>query len=37
MGVNRARPMKTVFIVNCILDAGYRSMREKSWVTVSYE
>ncbi|MGB6303234.1 MAG: Gfo/Idh/MocA family oxidoreductase, partial [Acidobacteriaceae bacterium] len=24
-------------IVNCILDAGYRSMREKSWVTVSYE
>lgn len=25
------------FIVNCILDAGYRSMREKSWVAVSYE
>jgi predicted dehydrogenase len=24
------------FIVNCILDAGYRAMREQCWVPVSY-
>jgi predicted dehydrogenase len=25
------------YIVNCVLDAGYESMREKRWVSVSYD
>lgn len=36
----RRQPRETYddgYIVNCILDAGYRSMREKSWTAVQYE
>jgi predicted dehydrogenase len=25
------------YIVNCVLDAGYRSMRKKAWIPVEYE
>jgi hypothetical protein len=25
------------YMVNCILDAGYRSMRERAWTSVEYE
>lgn len=25
------------FMVNCVLDAGYRSMRERAWIAVEYE
>jgi predicted dehydrogenase len=25
------------YVVNCVLDAGYRSMRERAWIAVEYE
>ncbi len=35
-GVKPRETYEDGFVVNCILDAGYQSMREHRWVTVSY-